>query len=251
MEKQKKIIISVHDISPKFKKEFEVIFRSLNKLKIKNKEAFVILNWLEKYPLDKDKQFIQKLKKEFPKKQINLHGITHYSQKVIFINKILFGQAHAYLGEFQGKSLSKMNREFKSSIVQFKKIFYQKPLTFLPTRWQNSRQLLKICQENGIRYSEDSYYLINLEKNTKEPSPIVCFDYGNNRLLNYFARVQSKIAIFFAYLFNMPLRFSIHPNDIINGNFKFETELLEKLIKNKWTPITIEEFWKNKNKILI
>lgn len=248
--KTKKIIISVHDVSPKFKEEIRLIFNYLNKMKINKKEAFIVINWMRDSPIQDDKKLIQELKKEFLPNQINFHGITHYSSKQNLFDRLLFGRAHGYSGEFKEKSSQELNKYMKSGLTSFKSIFKKNPLGFIPSRWENSIELLKICKKLGIKYSEDSLHLINLETNAKKISPVLCFDYGDNRIFNYLSRSYGYIAIFIAWLFNLPLRFSIHPNDVTNGNIQFEMNLLKKLIDNKWQPLTTKEFWETEEKLV-
>jgi len=244
MKPSKKIIISVHDISPLFKKELKIIFNRLNNLKIK-KEAFVVINWLGKYPLEKDKYLIAKLKKEFTPDQINFHGYTHYSLEKSPLEKILFGENYAYIGEFKKLSQKKILNHIKTSLTIFKKIFKKNPLVFIPSRWENSKALLNASKKLGIQYSEDPTHLINLNNNIKKFSFAICFDYGDNKILNYLSRIISKIFILFSRIFNLPIRFSIHPNDVKNGNLEFEFKLLKKLINDGWKPINTKEFWEN------
>jgi len=241
---EKRIIISVHDISPKFEKELNKIFLELNKLKISKKEAFVIFNWENKYNINKNKNFIKKLKKEFSLEQIGIHGMTHNSKKQGFLEKMLFGKKFSNLGEFKGLDNVKLKKIIKSCIILYKKIFINFPLMFVPPRWENSETLIDICKKFKIKYTESPFYMINLEKNKKILSFVTCHDVGDNFILNRLSRVYTYLGIAFSYLFNKPLRYSIHPNDLENGNFEFEMKLLKKLIDKGWEQITTKEFWR-------
>ncbi len=246
MKKQKNIIISIHDISPIFKKELKIIFDYLNRMKIKEKEAFVILNWLGEHPLENDKKFIKELKTEFSSAQINFHGMTHYSQDQSLIKRFLFGKEHAYGGEFTKKNTKQIEQIFKSSFIIFKRIFNKHPKNFIAPRWENSNELLEVCKKMKIDYAEAPFHLINLRKDKKKPSLVLCFDYGSNKLLNYLPRIYAPVFVFLSSLFNLPLRFSIHPNDVKNGNIEFEMNLLKKLLNNGWKPCTTKDFWEKK-----
>jgi hypothetical protein len=241
----KRIIISVHDISPKYKKELIKIFCALKD--IKKKEAFVILNWENKHNLRKDKKFISCIKENFNSEQINLHGLTHYSQNSSLLNKILFGADHKWDSEFKGINYPHAKSNLSKAMTKFKMIFKIGPDIFLPPRWDNSKELLQASKELKIKYSEDSLHMINLNQNRKLFSFCYCGDYGDNYILNKLARPYTFILIFISRVFNLPLRYSIHPNDINNGNFKFEVNLLKKLIKMGWIPTTTKEIWEKFN----
>lgn len=246
MKNQKNIIISIHDISPIFKRELKTIFNYLDKMKIKEKEAFVILNWLGENHLENDKKFIREIKTAFSSEQINFHGMTHYSNTKSKLEQFLFGKAHAYDGEFTKKSAKQIEQSFKSSFIIFKRIFNKYPKSFIAPRWENSEELLAICKKMKIDYAEAPFCLINLKEDKKKPSFVLCFDYGSNKLLNYLPRIYASVFVFLSSLFNLPLRFSIHPNDVKNGNIEFEINLLKRLLKKGWKPITTKEFWEKK-----
>ncbi|MBP7708154.1 hypothetical protein KA107_00590 [Candidatus Pacearchaeota archaeon] len=245
MKNTKQVIISVHDITPAFEKELATIFRSLNKLGLgKKKEAYIVLNWQERYPLNTNKDFITWLRKEFTPERLNFHGVTHYSKEKSLMDLILFGKDYSYVGEFNKKNSLNFKRSIKTGVALFKRIFKKSPTAFIPARWENSKSLMKICGDSKIIYTEDPLYLLNLKENKKVFSLPICFDYGQNYLLNFFSRGYANFIIFLSNLLSLPIRFSLHPNDVNNGNFKFAICLLEKLLEDGWNPVTNSEFWK-------
>ncbi len=241
---QKQLLISVHDISPKYLKEIIVIFNALKKLNIKDKEAFVVLNWDEKFDLSKDKELLNILKENFNLNQINLHGFNHYSKNKGLMEKIIFGENHSYIGEFTNLNELNLRKIFKKSILIFKKLFGRNPELFIPPRWKSSKKIRKISFENKMLFTEDSFHMFNLIKNKKVFSFAVCYDFGDNKFLNKGSIIYNRAIISLSFLFNLPLRFSLHPNDIKNGNFNYEIKLLNSLLKKGWKPYTTKNFWR-------
>jgi predicted deacetylase len=242
----KKILISIHDVSSFYKKELKIIFNQLNKLGIDKKEAFVVINWLEKYSLEKDKGLVNELKKNFLIDQLKFHGLVHYYFNPNSGKWSLFGKRDPYVKEFKGKNSFQVEKNFERGLASFKKIFKNKPDAFIPPHWANSDILLETCRKFGIKYSEDFDHLINLEKKEKRFSLVTCLDKGDSKILNRLSRVHAKIVIFLSWAFGLPLRFSMHPNDVRNGNIDFEMKLLKKLLNKGWKPMTTREFWRDK-----
>jgi len=218
----KRIIISVHDVSLKYKKELIEIFSKLKY--IKNKEAFVILNWENSHNLKGNKKFIAFLKKNFSLDQINLHGLTHD-------------------GEFINNSYRDKANILDKSITLFKLIFKKSPEIFIPPNWNNSKDLIKACKNSKISYTEDKMSIIDLKNNKRIFSLPICYDYGYNNILNKLSRAYAYVIIFISYITNSPLRYTLHPLDISNGNFKMAIRLLNKLLSAGWVPMTNKEFW--------
>lgn len=238
----RKIILSIHDSTPKFETQIKKIIKELDRLEIKKREIFMITNWEEKYPLEKESLFNKLILNSFSKDQINLHGLTHYSKTGRLIDKLIFGK-NAKSVEFYGLNHKEIDDRFKSAIKSIRKNYEVSPKIFIPPRWENSKKIKKICKENGISYTEDKFYLINLDLNKKKFSFPICYDNGDNVFLNRAIRYYNRMIISISYVLKLPVRYSIHPEDIDNGNFKIEMRLLERL-KRKWEFVSTEEFWK-------
>lgn len=254
MKKREKIIIlSVHDITPKYSEQIKIILEKLEKLKIKNKDILVVLNERNSYPIEKDKNLIKLIKSQL-KKGANLvyHGITHYQDKEKKLMKLMYGKDFQYDSEFFNLSETTVLEKLKKSNKIFKKLFNKKITSIIPARWDLSPSLLNISKKSGIIHIENRKYIHNLLLQKKVRSPVSCFDYGNNRFLNKISILFSYVSIIHAKLFKLPLRFSLHPNDVINDIFNSEIRLLERLIKKDWKIMTSKEYWKynnEKNKI--
>lgn len=243
----KNIIISIHDASPKFEHELTQIFKKLEEMNIEKKEVFVVLNWEGKYPVGIDREFQKLIFKSFRHGKIELHGLTHYLDEKGLFENILFGKKHAGLGEFASSDYkSSLSRLSKAKKI-FKKIFKVNPSAFIPARWTHSKGELDALKKVKINYTEDIMHMINLLNGEKVLSFAICYDYGDNKLLNLLSRYYNSILLFLSDIFRLPIRYSIHPNDITNGNFYFEIEKLNKLLRKGWIPTTTVDFWRDKN----
>lgn len=242
---EKRIIVSIHDISPKFKSELEAILNRLKEINVTEKELLVVLDWEGRYNLENDKWLIGLLKKERKNGSgIGLHGLTHYGTRRGFLERILFGNGSDKVPEFKGLNYSDSAKRLKKSVIAFKRIFRQYPKVFIPSQWKHTKNSLEASRKLNIIYSESLTHLINLKNGKKKASFVCCFDFGNNKLINRALRIYSLFAVGVSTLFNLPLRYSIHPNDVNNGNFNFEAVLLKSLINRGWTPTLSENLWK-------
>lgn len=119
--------IEIHDVSPKFQKELEVIF---NELKDYNKIIAVVPNWEGKWDIRKYPEFIDLVKKQ--KGKIYQHGYTH-SAKLPLLMKMLGWE---YIGwEFNGLNEMECKEKIKKGEKILIEAFGRKPEGFIPPLW--------------------------------------------------------------------------------------------------------------------
>jgi sulfur carrier protein ThiS len=230
-----KLIISVHDVSSKNIKELLKIRETLNKLGI-NKVEYAVL--MDASPLPKE---IKKLKNE----NVCLHGKDHYGKRKYFWNSLLFGKNHPYASEFSGINKKDLKNKLDYLTKEFKKNFSKYPKKLIPPRWENYSQIRNELKNHGIDESETYFYLRNTKSNKKIFSLACCFDYGESLWLTRSSRIWVLFFVFLSGLFKTPLRYTIHPADLYNGNFEFEIRLLKRILKKDYKLVNTGDIWKN------
>jgi predicted deacetylase len=244
----KRVVVSVHDVSPKFDRQLKKILTNLADLGVKKKEMLLVPHWNGGYRLEKDGKLIRLLKNEIKHGAVLAsHGFTHYLGDRKILDAFLFGGKYSNESEFSKLEYGSAVKRIKKEILILNRFFKRKIKLFVPPRWQCDRDSYLAARDLGFSYSESSFFMRNLKKDTKKLSLVVCFDFGENRFLNWFSKIYARFFIFFCGIFSLPLRFAIHPNDLGNGNFEFEIKLLRKMIQNGWILSTSEEIWSKKN----
>lgn len=230
-----KAIISIHDISGERINEFLKIKKTLEGMGIKKIEYAVIID-------------APKLSKEIKKlrnKDVCLHGINHSGNEKSLLDRLLFGKKYGHVAEFRHIKERTAKEKIIKMISGFRRNFHKPPKKFIPPRWEISNEAKNELKKQGIEETETIYFLRNLKTGKKIFSFICCFDFGDDSLMDNLAKLDSFLIIFLSKTFGIPLRFSIHPNDLYNGNFEFEMWLIKKFIINNFEITTTNEIWKN------
>ncbi len=246
---QKTIIVSIHDVSPKYKKEIIEILGKLKKINLKKKELHIVLDFQRRHKIEKDIKFLNLIKKEISNGSLPaFHGIIHYKNHGTVLNSIIYGKEHGFISEFDEIKNSEFKKIISKGKLDYKRIMGFYPKLFIPARWESPKESIEICKKENIPYYENKIKMVNTKNNSEILSPICNFDFGNNKIINKLSRLLARLSIFIAFITHRPLRYAIHPNDINNGNVNFEIRLLKKLLKRGWKPKTSQEFWNEFNK---
>lgn len=223
----RRVVVSMHDSSPLFKKEIEVVMRT-----IPQKKSFLVTPcWHGKEGLDKD--FAALLKGE----DTLLHGLTHQSDyfdpySILFVNK-----------EISREFLHLSHAATREKISLGAKLFENQMGTrlrgFIPPMWYHNRHSLGVLKEMGFCYTETWTSFINLENRQSFQSLPLSLDYGNNMLLsklylkgwkNYLKWIDPQL-----------IRLAIHPSDVGNNMLYKLKEVVHRLEDNGYTFLTYEE----------
>jgi len=231
-----KFIVSIHDISPFYCRELEIIFNKLNRLK---KELFIIPNLHNEHNISGNIQFLDILRGELDN-PICLHGYSHMGLVSIW-ERLLFSKFD--LGQNEFDSIDKS--EAITRVNKGKKLVYDafkiRPKKFVAPRWIFSKKHFGLLRECGFKYTESLFNLVDLDSNKSIKGLVTNFDFGRNQFMGYLLRQFSKSQVSFKMLTNNLIRLAIHPNDLRNKNFELELKLIKKLIEKGWEPITTEE----------
>lgn len=137
-------IIEIHDVSPKFQKELEIIF---DKFKDYDKIIAVVPNWEGRWDIREYPDFIKLVKKQ--KGKIYQHGCTH-SAKLPFYMGLL---GWNYIGwEFKGLNKKEIQERIKQGEKIIKEAFGKKPEGFIYPCWipEGKRDLMFSYSSNPI-----------------------------------------------------------------------------------------------------
>jgi len=229
----KTAIISIHDVSPYFQKEIEVILEELKDIK---KSFLVTPLWNGSHSLNKD--FLAMLADE----DLAIHGLTHKTNKSDYLGKLLL-MSKGSCKEFYGLNETETRDKIETAKKLFEDLHYRKPTGFIPPMWYHNNHSIMVLKDLGFTYTESEMAFINLHDNVSTFSIPVCFDFGNNKIL-------SSVAVFgwrhiLKYLRQSLIRFSIHPSDIKNGFLPDILEIIKWFQANNYTFLRYVELIKN------
>jgi predicted deacetylase len=215
----KKIVVSVHDITPCFHDECRIIFNKLETLGVHQRTLLITPDFAGKYPIDRDEKFIIMMEREKQKGfELALHGYTH---------------KHF---EFYKKNYIEARESLQQGMEIFENAFGFLPKGFVAPHWLQSNSSLKAVEDLGFNYTVALRTLKYFNGKEYKTFPLN-FDWGNS-FLNRIVAAGNK---FTASLRKTGLiRFAVHPMDIPNGVFNKEMKILKKLIVDGWEPVSYE-----------
>ena len=212
----KNIVITVHDVSPKYMDEIKVIFKYLERIGVKEKVILVVPDFDKRYDIISD-NFIE-LIKEQENSEIALHGLHHSVYEFLFMTKKNAKNALTW-----GKQL--LSRSFNTV-----------PSGFVAPMWLQSYGSIKGVKESGFTYTAlfTKVIFFNSKKFYSIPTN---FDWGSMTLNRLSMRINKAIL---KTKKSGIIRFAIHPKDVENGLIEEEITILKSLINKGWKPITYE-----------
>lgn len=200
-----KAVISIHDVSPYFQKEIEVILKELEGVE---KSFLVTPVWNDIKSFDKN--FFTSLAEE----DLVVHGLTHKTDKRDFLGSLL-SMSRTSCKEFYGLNEAETRSKIETAKTFFEDLYCRKPTGFIPPMWYHNNHSIKVIKEIGFSYTESATAFINLRDGFSTYSFPACFDFGNNKLLSFVSLFGWKNL--FKYLRQSLVRLSIHPSDVKNG----------------------------------
>jgi len=229
----KKVVISIHDVSPCFQKEIEIILDELKDIK---KSFLVTPLWNGDHSCSAD--FPMMLTDE----DLVVHGLTHMASKNDYLGNLLL-MSKASFKEFYGLDETETRIKIETAKKLFEDMYHRKPTGFIPPMWYHNNYSITALKDLGFTYTESQVAFMNLRDDVNTFSIPVCFDFGNNKLLSLVSVYGWKYI--FKYLRQSFIRFSIHPSDIRNGFLPDILEIVKWLQSNNYTFLRYVELTKN------
>lgn len=145
-------ILSVHDASPKFQKELEVIFQDRNfGANVPVKWIGVVPCWGGKWDIRQYPEFIKFLNDLRQRGwELVLHGYTHSNPQHPPFYKFLFKSDEIF--EFHGLTRLEAERLLDSSLQMFQEAFGFLPRGFIPPNWSISRAAVEVLKNRGFEF---------------------------------------------------------------------------------------------------
>jgi len=150
--------LSVHDASPKFQKELEIIFDKLNDVKIKNRTIAIVPNWGYKWDIRKYPKFVQLMKqKEKEGWELVLHGYSHSHPNHIPWYDLFFQSKESW--EFYKLSYEETKNLALKGLKIFEEVFGHRPKGFIAPNWRLSDEGYKAIKYLGFEYTSSIRYI--------------------------------------------------------------------------------------------
>lgn len=144
--------LSVHDASPKFKKELEELFDKLKSVDIKNKSIAVVPNWNLKWDIRDYPEFVNLMKrKEKEGWELVLHGYSHSHPKYVPWYNIFFQSEESW--ELYKLSYKETKELAEKGLRIFEEAFGHKPKGFIAPNWRLSDEGYKAIKDLGFEYT--------------------------------------------------------------------------------------------------
>lgn len=232
------ILISLHDVTPLYEMDVRVFLREFKERKLHKVTLAIIPRMNElfntqvsdvggRYSLLDHPGFVRTLKAiERQGGELMLHGLDHADGKFIFKPKEFAHRLN------EGEHI-------------FRKAFGHPSKGYLPPRWMTARATDKILARR-YAYSENLTG-IRLHRIRKKifGFPISMESLSDNehfqkdRLSPLFVRILAKANA--AVVTTNIVRYSLHPREVRNGNFRVTLALLDQFLKKGYVPITYNE----------
>ncbi len=228
----KKIIVSIHDVSPKYEKEIHTIVRELNK-HIDKYNLLLTLNFENNWNIEKFPSFIKFIKKVINNnKKLVYHGHTHLINK-----RVLFYHVFKYFEFFKPKK--DIVESFQDAKKRFGSYFGIQKLGFEPPVWYFPKKKSKMIFDYFQYYATKKgiYY-----KNKFIPSVPYLFAADTSALIS---KLIASL-FFFRLIFDKSktIRISIHPSDVTYKTLPKIMKKIDQLIKKGYKPAIYEDFIK-------
>ncbi|MCQ2377916.1 MAG: DUF2334 domain-containing protein [Victivallaceae bacterium] len=210
----KKILLSIHDVTPFFAPEIDAVCRKLDALGATRRSLLVVPDYMRRTPLAEHACWCRDISaRRETGCDISLHGIHHeYAE---------FGRADF---EAAREKISRARQCFCDA-------FGFAPGGFVAPQWFQSRGCKQAVTEAGFLYAARWSGLFDGAGNCLYRAFPVNFDWGADwadglfMLINSFRLKHKKSGV---------LRLSLHPMDVRHGLFEREAVLLAHLLDDGW-----------------
>jgi predicted deacetylase len=241
--RDRKLIVSVHDVTPKYKGELTEIVSELDRVGVNKRSVLVVPNWEGEYDLRQDDNFVSWLHGlKASGDEIVLHGYNHQSTKRKGHYKNPFqwfmGEVFAQgTGEFQNLTYEETRQKLQDGKRVFSDVELDGVVGFVAPAWLTNNDIEKALKDEDFQYHIFTTFMNYVGQLSKIPirniqtgetvkSREVAFD-GSRSLIDYGTKglawlvTRNKRA--------STTRIAIHPQDIHNARpFDYALKLIEE-----------------------
>lgn len=249
---QKYLVVSIHDVTPEFKKELNEIISELDQKKITPRSILVIPHYKQKYNILSDNEFVFWLRQlENKGDELVQHGYDHIQQTTILKNvgnfslqeKILELYAQKY-AEFQNIDYNEARKRVRKG-KEIMRLAGIMPVGFVPPVWLINPESEQAIKDEGFSYMAlvNSLKIFSSGKNLK--SEVVGFA-SSPKITDYLLRFYNLYLTKIRLKDRKLVQVAIHPQDLRNAKtFKYILKIIDGLRKDRQL-ITYANFLKNK-----
>ena len=209
----KKIAVSIHDVTPGFQRELELIFEELDKLGVKTRSELVVPDYQRKFHLEGHSEFTAMLRAHAGQGiDVSLHGIYHD------------------YAEFYRFDYAAAKEALRSGGEIFTRALGFAPVGFVAPQWLQSRGSRQAVREAGFEYTATMTGVHYRDGKTVGAFPVI-YDWGLtsvDRLFTWGNGLKCR------WRRGGVIRFSMHPMDVVNGLLGAELRHLEYLLAHGW-----------------
>jgi peptidoglycan/xylan/chitin deacetylase (PgdA/CDA1 family) len=219
----KKVAVSVHDVTPRFEKELEIIFSELDKSGVPIRSELVVPDYQRQFNLGSHPEFCAMLKEHRKGGcDVSLHGIYH-------------DYAEFYRFDYN-TARDALNR----GLDIFESAFDFSPPGFVAPQWLQSRGSLRAVREHDFAYTSTLTGVHFKDGSIAKAFPLN-YDWGLNSVDHIISCCNSLAC---RLRRGGLIRFSMHPLDIPDRMFDAEMKQLHMLLDHGWEPVSYEQLSK-------
>lgn len=149
------IVLSIHDVTPKFNSEIKRISDEFDKRAFEARSFGIVPNYERNYDISYDNEFLSWLRKRQEKgDELIFHGYTHFSDKRLYKGFIdwfkgeIFSQGEA---EFQNLDYDETKERLKKGSEIMEKLNISSN-GFIPPCWITNKASRKAIKDHGFNY---------------------------------------------------------------------------------------------------
>jgi len=216
----RKVVVSVHDVTSRFRNELETIFAALDEAGVRGRSELVVPNYNRQFDVTADAAFIEIVQAEKAKgAEISLHGIHH-------------DYAEFFRFDYDGA-----NAALREGRRMFEDAFGFSPPGFVPPQWQLSRGGLQAVREMDFLYTE-TLRGIYLRSGVILKTFPLNYDWGLAWVDRLFATYNFLVT---RLRCSGVIRFALHPLDVVHGTFETAMSHLRHLLARGWEAVTCQQ----------
>jgi predicted deacetylase len=208
-------IVTVHDVSPRYKTKIRRILARLDKLQISYNIAIIPLYYEKmKNDIRYDKAFVDFLTSN--EREVALHGLYH--------------ERNGNVEEFGNLTMKQALKTIHDALKIIKQAGIRNPKVFIPPTWAVNKPTIEALEDLKFRLIETEEEIILLNGNVRLLSTVLNWDLGSLQAdLKYHALIKDLFKKQ-VLLGSKLVRIAIHPKDP-PGILEEQCRMIKKLVK--------------------
>ncbi len=236
---QRRILVSLHDVSPAHGQRIFEIIDHLRSLGTSSLALLLVPDFHHRGSLTEAPEFCQQLQRVItPADGLHLHGYYHLSQAVpsTLPARLKAATWTAGEGEFQTLSHDEALDRIHRGVAVLEQALGIRPTGFVAPAWLDNAAVRRALQEAQFRWCEDRLNIHDLQRDRHWLAPAL--SWASRSLTRRFgSRLQAKLALPVLARSSL-VRVAIHPNDYNNKRLVASIEQVLRPLAQSHTPIS-------------